>query len=119
MSIRGPAIAVAAMLLLTGCGRGGLTSCSRTSLEQHAWFKGRSAGNEFHPNVGASARDSHHEGREVAKEGAEHVIKEGIKEGITHRDNDDTKRDQKEPDPAKYTPRKSANEDTIRGLTIK
>lgn len=102
MSIRGPAIALATLLLLTGCGRG-VSSCVR-ALEHHPpSFNSGSAARELptakslelsprptSDDLGAAARDSHHDG--IGHKLTEEGLKKLMEEGAKHRDNDDQKR---------------------------
>ena len=125
MSVRGPAIAVAMLLILTGCGKAA-SGCARAALEHppHSFNSG-SAAREFPAGRSLessprSTSESHHDGfgHKVLEEGGRKAVEEGIK----HRDSDDTKRDEHRyitQDAAKlYNETKSVNERSLRGLEI-
>jgi hypothetical protein len=99
MSIRGPVIALATLVLLTGCGRG-VSSCVR-ALEHHpppfsaARELPAAKSLELSPrptsdDLGAAAHDSHHNG--IGHKLTEESLKKLGEEGVKHRDNDDQKR---------------------------
>jgi molecular chaperone DnaK (HSP70) len=121
MSIRGPAIAMTALLLLSGCGKMAM-SCARAVEHHPPSFNSGSVVREFHPtkpieisprlardDLGqTSARDSRHDGEladkltESGHKLTEEGVKKAIEEGTKHRDNDDKKQDANQGAPQRF-----------------
>jgi|SRR4051812_39837219 hypothetical protein len=101
MSIRGPAIALTTLVLLTGCGKAA-SSCARAVEHHPPSFNSGSAARDFKSlelsprptsdELGAAARDRHHDG--TGHKLTEEAFKEAMKEAGKHHDNDDKKRDE-------------------------
>jgi hypothetical protein len=100
MSIRGPAIALTGLLILTGCGKAA-GSCARAAMEHPP--DSRSVREFTERALESSPRptnESHHDGfghklGESFREGAKEGVREGVREGIKQRNTDDQRRDER------------------------